>query len=76
MDLAGCYLRWLTERGEPGLLAAAEHLDSIGKTAKTLILKAARAVNAKRPLDAAAMMAQMESSWDAAMKDLGVWANC
>lgn len=76
MDLAAAYLRWLGAHGESGLGAAAEHLDAIGQVAKTLILKAARAVNGRRPLDTGPMMGQMESSWDAAMKDLAVWANC
>ncbi len=63
-ELAALHLDWLAARNRPGLAAAAEAFQTIATGAKTLILKAARAVNAARPLDADALLEQMALGWD------------
>ena len=50
-------------RGRPPLLAAADCFERISQANKSLILKGARAVHAGRPLDAAALLAQMGEDW-------------
>jgi hypothetical protein len=64
-ELAAAYVRWL---GEAPLLPAGEAIDVISSGAKTFILKAARAVNARRPLDAGAMFAEMAAAWQRGME--------
>lgn len=66
-ELAGAYLRWLGQNGVDGLDESAAHCDTISTTAKSLILKGARAVNARRPADVAPMMDAMASAWDGIM---------
>ena len=66
-ELGALYLRWLEEHGETGLGRAAEELDRISSSAKALILKTARAVNTKKPVDFAPILDGMAASWDAAM---------
>jgi len=70
-DLAATWVRWLAahERGE--LLPAAQSFDTIAQGCKTLILKVARAVNARRPIDASEMMDSMARAWDDGMQTLG-----
>jgi len=72
-DLAAAHLRWLAGHGDAaasGLLPAAESFDRIAQGCKTLILKAARAVNAQRALDAAPAIDAMAQAWDAAMAQI------
>jgi hypothetical protein len=65
-ELAATFLRWLDD----GALApAATQLDSIAATAKTLMLRLARAVTHKKPLDLAPFAA-LEDAWEAALGDL------
>lgn len=65
-ELASLYLRWLEEA--PGPLApAAEAFASISAAAKTLILKAARAVNAKRTVDFQPLLAPAAEAWQRGM---------
>ena len=64
-ELAAAHLRWLED---PELVGAAAAFDKISAGAKTFILKAARAVNAKRPLDAAPMFAEMADAWRSGME--------
>jgi hypothetical protein len=59
-ELAAQHARWLED---PALVPAAEAFETISGTAKTLILKVARAVNAKKAFDAAAPMDEMASAW-------------
>jgi hypothetical protein len=66
-ELGALYLRWLEEHGETGLGHAAEELESISSSAKALILKTARAVNTKKPVDFAPILDGMAASWDKAM---------
>lgn len=60
-ELAATNLRW---QEDPALAPAAEAFASISTTAKALILKVARAVNGKKPLDLSATFAEMASAWD------------
>jgi hypothetical protein len=63
-ELAALYVRWL---GAPEVAAAGASFDQISNAAKALILKGARAVNGKRPLDASALFAEMAGAWERAM---------
>jgi hypothetical protein len=66
-ELAAAHLRWHAGLGRPELLSAAECFDAIAQGNKTLILKAARAVNSGRALDAAPLCAELAQSWDRGM---------
>jgi hypothetical protein len=69
-ELAALYLRWLEAdpTGSPGPLApAAEAFASISAAAKTLILKAARAVNARRAVDFQPLLAPAVEAWQRGM---------
>ena len=66
-DLATAHLRWLSQFDHPEFLAPAEHFASIAQGNKALILKGARAVNSRRPFDAAPLFAEMAKSWDDGM---------
>jgi hypothetical protein len=57
-ELAALYARW-ADLGED----AAAAFDTVSQQAKTFILKAARAVNAKRALDAAPIFGAMRDGW-------------
>jgi hypothetical protein len=67
-ELAAFYVRWLGAAGETGLEPAAESFDRISGAAKALILKTARAVHSKKPLDGAAALADAERAWDIGMQ--------
>ncbi len=67
-ELAACHLRWLGAHGHVGLDDASSAFDQISATAKTLILKLARAVNGKRHVDLTAMLHTMETSWERGME--------
>jgi hypothetical protein len=78
-ELASLHLRWLATNGEglaptveaAGALAPAiAAYDRISNGAKTFILKAARAVNGKRALDATATFAEWAGAWDEAIATL------
>lgn len=69
-ELTGRCLEWLGANGEAGLEDAAKSFDTISQTAKAMILKGARAVNAKRAVDLGEMLDTMQTSWDAGMKAL------
>jgi len=60
------YLTWLG--GQPAEAIAA--YDLISQGAKTFILKAARAVNSKKPFDPAATFDEWARAWDTAMRVL------
>jgi Domain of unknown function (DUF1839) len=66
-ELGALYVRWLAKHGEQGLESAAEAFDVISACSKALILKTARAVNAKKPFDAGAVLGDGERAWDAGM---------
>jgi hypothetical protein len=61
-ELMARYLEWL---GGPAAAIAA--YDGISAGVKTFILKAARAVNGKKPFDASATFEEWASAWDAAI---------
>lgn len=69
-EMAAANLRWLESHGQPGLSAAALHFDEISNANKAFILKGARAVNSKRPLDLAAIFDGMSTAWDQGMQSL------
>jgi hypothetical protein len=69
-ELGAAHLRWLAASGRPGLEGAASCFEAIAQGNKTLILKAARAVNSQRPLDASALCADMARAWDEGMQAL------
>jgi Domain of unknown function (DUF1839) len=64
MELLSLHLLW---RGDEPAQAAAAEFAKVSHAAKTLILKGARAVNAKRTLDAAPMFQEMAEAWQRGM---------
>ena len=64
VELLSLHLAW---RGEESDVAAAAELAKVSQSAKALILKGARAVNAKRALDASAMFEEMSGAWQRGM---------
>lgn len=59
MELLSQHLKWRGDSAE-----AAEDFAAISAGAKTLILKGARSVNAKKLLDASALFTEMSEAWD------------
>lgn len=66
-ELAAQHARWLDD---PALVPAAESFEALSSQAKTFILKAARAVNGKRPLDASGVFVEMAAAWQRGMEIL------
>lgn len=66
-ELAAENLKWLSANGGGDFSAAAAPFERIAQANKALILKVARAVNAKRALDAAALFDEMAADWEAGM---------
>jgi hypothetical protein len=66
-ELAQLHVEWL---GDAALAPAAASFASVSQGAKAFILKAARAVNAKRALDATAMFDEMAAAWEAGLEAL------
>jgi Domain of unknown function (DUF1839) len=66
-ELAASFLAWLAARGEGGLEAPAADLRAIAEGAKTVQFRLARAVNAKKPLNAEDALAEFGARWEAAM---------
>ncbi|HEX8790059.1 MAG TPA: DUF1839 family protein [Polyangiaceae bacterium] len=62
-ELGAMYLRWLARNGEAGLEECAADLSGISDASKSLILKTARAVAAKKAVDLAPMVAEIETRW-------------
>jgi hypothetical protein len=71
-ELMARYLEWLAAglAPETSLRSAIPHYDAISTGAKSFILKAARAVNSKKPFDASAMFAEWTAAWDNAIGSL------
>lgn len=63
-ELAAQNLRWLQAQGDSDLNESIESFEAISSANKAFILKGARAVNSKKPLDANAMFDGMASAWD------------
>ena len=70
-ELGAAYLRWLGARGVDDVEPAAVAFDGISTTSKALILKAARAVGARKPMDVAPMLHDIAARWDVGMRHLG-----
>ena len=64
-ELGATYMRWLERRGEKDLEPIAVHFDAISTNAKSLILKTARAVHAKREVDFSPILGAIEEAWAA-----------
>ncbi len=69
-EFAALYLRWLERNGEKDLAKSALAFDAISSTSKSLILKAARAVGAKKDVDLSGMLGEIEAQWEAGMGHL------
>lgn len=79
-ELLAAHLRWLVEAGtndaiakvedDELLLRAAREFDVVSGGAKSLILKAARAVNGRRALQATDVFAEMADRWECGMTSL------
>ena len=68
MELLALHLRWLSDVGRVrGLAPAADDIMTVSNGAKTFILKAARAVNSRKPLDAAPLFDEMATAWERGM---------
>lgn len=66
-ELLGAHLRWMGTQGYPELVEAAGHFEAIGQSNKTLVLKGARAVNARRALGADDLLQGMAADWERGM---------
>jgi hypothetical protein len=66
-ELLAVHLRWLGERGERGLSAAADHCAAIAAGTKTIVLKGARAAMTGKASGLAEAVRQLGSHWGAAM---------
>lgn len=69
-ELAAAYLEWLAAQGEEGLGDAQKAFAEISSGAKALVLKTARAVNAKKVVDFAPILSEMAAAWEAGMRGL------
>lgn len=69
-ELAAEHLKWLQSSGQQGLTPAIAAFAQIAQLAKALILKAARAVNARRSFDNLALFDEMASAWQCGMAAL------
>lgn len=65
-ELMALYLRWIDAHP-----TAAAAYDTISTGAKSFILKAARAVNSKKPFDPSPQFAEWAAAYDTAIADLG-----
>jgi hypothetical protein len=63
-ELAAYHHRWT---GDAALEPRARAWDTINNGCKALILKVARAVNSRKPLDATALFAEMSAAWELAL---------
>ncbi len=66
-ELLSLHLRWLDDAA---LRRRRTRSRRLSQTAKAFILKAARAVNAKRALDATPMFDEMAAAWQTGMDTL------
>ena len=69
-ELLAQHLRWLDENGAINGAEAAANFEQISGNAKAFILKIARAVNTKRPLDASALFGEMSAAWENGMASI------
>jgi hypothetical protein len=67
-ELAAAHLRWLeAQLAIADYASAATELEAISTGCKALILKGARAVNSKKPVDFTAMFDELGGRWNSAM---------
>jgi hypothetical protein len=70
-ELAAAHLSWLGEASSPelaqALAPAVDHFNLISQQSKALILKIARAVNAKRAMDPQQVFGEMAQAWEQGM---------
>ena len=69
-ELAALNLRWLESANALSALESAAAFEMISSTCKSLVLKGARAVNSRRPLDIGTPCEMMARSWDRGMQSL------
>jgi len=69
-ELAARHLAWLGAQAPAGAETAREQFDAIATSAKTLILKLARVVTSRKPVDAVALFDDMASAWQIGMDAL------
>lgn len=69
-ELAATNLRWLDANGVQGLAPSFTAFESIAAISKTFILKGARAVNARKAFDGAAMFAELATAWQQGTQNL------
>lgn len=69
-SLGAHYLRWLQQHQGLQLERAASEFDAISETTKTLLLKTARAVMGKKPVDLSPLVAQLALHWQQGMDAL------
>ena len=69
-NLLAAHLRWQSSVGRPGLTNAIAHFESLSNSAQSFILKGARAVNSKRPFEAAAFFDPIAQDWERGMRHL------
>jgi hypothetical protein len=69
-ELAALNLRWMATHQVLQAESAATGFELISNTCKSMVLKGARAVNAKRAVDVATPCAEMAAAWDRGMFEL------
>jgi hypothetical protein len=69
-ELAAAYLAWLEQAGVEGLHTAIRGFEEIASTNKSLILKVARAVNSRRPLELTKHFDALALAWERGMTSL------
>lgn len=69
-ELAAANLRWLQANGVSGLDDPTAAFEEISSTAKTFILKGARAVSSRRAFDGSEMFAGLAAAWERGTKSL------
>jgi uncharacterized protein DUF1839 len=70
-ELSALFLRWLDPTAAARFAASAAAFSDISAISKSLLLKTARAVNAKRVFDPTASFDEMAHAWDRATAGLG-----
>lgn len=63
-ECAAAHLRWLAPLADDGLAPAADAFGAISQSAKSLLLKGARAAHTRKPFDVAAAVDPMARAWD------------
>jgi hypothetical protein len=69
-ELLALHLEWRGDGGEMGLRPAIDAFHRISSGCKTLILKAARAISLRRPLDVNTLFPELETAWNTGIATL------